>query len=71
MTYLENEEHSHNLKNSEIQASYDEKDSEFYSSLIAAVNERSPLWDHRLPISARYEPIKQKLWNEIYVMLNG
>ncbi|KAF0719320.1 MADF domain-containing protein [Aphis craccivora] len=49
----------------------DDDDNEFYSSLIAEVNERNPLWDHRLPMAARYEPIKQNLWNEIYVALNG
>lgn len=55
---------------SSVSESHNEDD-EFYSNLIVAVYERSPLWDHRLPISARYEPIKQKLWNEIYVTLNG
>lgn len=44
----------------------DDDDNEFYSILIAEVNERNPLWDHR-----HYEPIKQNLWNEIYVALNG
>jgi len=41
------------------------------NSLISAINEPIPSWDHRLPMSDRYEPIKQMLWNEIYVTLNG
>lgn len=49
----------------------DEDDSEFYSKLIITVQELNPLWDHRLPIAGRFEPIKQKLWDEIYVELNG
>jgi len=49
----------------------DDDDNEFYTNLISAINERNPLWDHRLPMSDRYEPIKQMLWNEIYVALNG
>ena len=57
-----------NLVESEIN---DDDDAEDYSKLIIAVRERHPLWDHRIPMSNRYESIKQKLWDEIYVELNG
>jgi len=57
-----------NLVENEIN---DDEDSEDYTKLIIAVRERHPLWDHRIPMSNRYEPIKQKLWDEIYVELNG
>lgn len=49
----------------------DDDDSEFYCKLISAVHDRPPLWDSRIPIKARHEPIKQNLWNEIYVELQG
>lgn len=57
-----------NLVESEIN---DDDDAEDYSKLIIAVRGRHPLWDHRIPMSNRYESIKQKLWDEIYVELNG
>lgn len=49
----------------------DDDDSEAMSKLINVIRERHPLWDHRLPLSARFEPIKKSLWNEIYVEFNG
>lgn len=49
----------------------DDDDSEAMAKLINSIHERHPLWDHRLPLSARLEPIKKLLWNEIYVELNG
>jgi len=49
----------------------DDDDVEILSTLINAIRQRHPLWDHRLPLSARFEPIKKSLWNEIYVELNG
>ncbi|KAL5237507.1 hypothetical protein ACI65C_004917 [Semiaphis heraclei] len=70
LTEMESEELNVSLSNLTENTS-DDDDNEFYSSLIAEVNERNPLWDHRLPLAARYEPIKQNLWNEIYVALNG
>ncbi|KAL5236532.1 hypothetical protein ACI65C_003942 [Semiaphis heraclei] len=70
LTEMESEELNVSLSNLTENTS-DDDDNEFYSRLIAEVNERNPLWDHRLPLAARYEPIKQNLWNEIYVALNG
>ncbi|XP_060871168.1 uncharacterized protein LOC132945439, partial [Metopolophium dirhodum] len=66
---IEQEEQSDTSSLSENNS--DDDDNEFYTNLITEVNERNPLWDHRLPMSARYEPIKQNLWNEIYVALKG
>lgn len=43
----------------------------FYSNLISAIEVRCPLYDHTLPLSTRSEAIKTKLWNEIYVELQG
>ena len=49
----------------------DDDDVEILSTLINAIRQRHPLWDHRLPLSAGFEPKKKSLWNEIYVELNG
>lgn len=49
----------------------DDDDSEVMSKLINVIRERHPLWDHRLLLSARFEPLKKSLWNEIYVEFNG
>eukprot|EP00102_Acyrthosiphon_pisum_P021367 XP_016658577.1 PREDICTED: uncharacterized protein LOC107883322 [Acyrthosiphon pisum] len=68
MAEFEHEEHSNT---SSLSENNDDDDNEFYTNLISAINERNPLWDHRLPMADRYEPIKQMLWNEIYVALNG
>lgn len=50
---------------------HDDDDLEILSTLISAIRQRHPLWEHRLPLSDRFEPIKKLLWNEIYVELNG
>lgn len=42
-----------------------------HSNLISAIEVCRPLYDHRLSLSKRSEAIKNKLWNEIYVELQG
>jgi len=64
-------EHEEQSNSSSLLENVDDDDNEFYTNLISAINERSPFWDHRLPMSDRYEPIKQMLWNDIYVALSG
>jgi len=69
MAEIEQEEHSNTSISENIDD--DDDDNEFYTNLISAINECNLLWDYHLPMSDRYEPIKQVLWNEIYVALNG
>jgi len=49
----------------------DDDDSEMLSTLICAIRQRHPLWDHRFSLSARFELTKKLLWNEICTKLNG
>jgi len=64
MAEIKHEEHSDTLS---ISKNIDDNDNEFYINLISAINECNPLWDHHLPMSDRYEHIKQVLWNDIYI----
>lgn len=41
------------------------------SCLIRAVEVRRPLFDQKISLSKRSEEIKNRLWNEIYVELQG
>ncbi|CAI6366634.1 unnamed protein product [Macrosiphum euphorbiae] len=49
----------------------DDDDSEMLSTLISSIRQRRPLWDYRVPLSARFEPIKKLLWSEVYAELKG
>ncbi|XP_067213412.1 uncharacterized protein [Linepithema humile] len=52
--------------NSEIKLNFDEKE-----LLILEVQKRPPLWDYSLPLMQRRCTIKQRLWAEIVLALNG
>lgn len=54
------------LKNQET-----EKEFNSTSCLISAIKVRPQLFDHRMSLSKRSESIKNKLWNEVYVDLQG
>lgn len=41
------------------------------SKLIKNVRERQPIWDHRIPVFARFQSVKRALWTDIYAELKG